>query len=71
MSDTVKLMYLQEAPKDSPVRFVIQGLTRKSESYEEGIKCLKECNVVSSRVFLCQKQNTTQNELNILTISPL
>ena len=30
------------ALKDGPARFVIKGLTRKSESYEEAIKCLKE-----------------------------
>ena len=28
-------MYLQEAVKDGPARFAIQGLTRTSESYEE------------------------------------
>ena len=37
-----KLMYLQDALKDGPVRFVTQGLTRTSKSYEEAIKCLKE-----------------------------
>ena len=42
LSDTAKLMYLQDALKDGPARFVIQGLTRTSESYEEAIKCLKE-----------------------------
>ena len=35
-------MYLQDAVKDGPARFVIQGLTQTSESYEEAIKCLKE-----------------------------
>ena len=37
-----KLMYLQDALKDGPVRFVTQGLTQTSKSYEEAIKCLKE-----------------------------
>ena len=37
-----KLTYLQDALKDSPARFLIQGLTRTSENYEEAIKCLKE-----------------------------
>ena len=41
LNKTEKLMYLQEALKDGPARFVIQGLTRTSESYEEAIKCLK------------------------------
>ena len=40
LTDTEKLMYLQDALKDSPARFVFQGLTRTSESYEEAIKCL-------------------------------
>ena len=38
-------MYLQDALKDGPGRFVIHGLSRTSESYEsykEDIKCLKE-----------------------------
>ena len=42
LNDTEKLMYLQDALKDGPARFVIQGLTRTSESYKEAIKCLKE-----------------------------
>ena len=42
LSDTAKLMYLQDALNDGPARFLIQGLTRTSESYEEAIKCLKE-----------------------------
>ena len=42
LGDTAKLMYLQDALKDGPARFIIQGLTRKSESYEEAIKCLNE-----------------------------
>ena len=33
---------LQDTLKDGPTRFVIQGLTRRSESYEDTIKCLKE-----------------------------
>ena len=37
-----KLTYVQDALKDSPARFMIQGLTRTSENYEEAIKCLKE-----------------------------
>ena len=36
------MTYLQDALKDSPARFMIQGLTRTSENYEEAIKCLKE-----------------------------
>ena len=43
LNDTQKLMYLQDAVKDGPARFVIKGLTRTSESYEEVIKCSKEC----------------------------
>ena len=35
-------MYLQDALKDGPAKFIIQGLTQTSESYEEAIKCLKE-----------------------------
>ena len=42
LNNTEKLMYLQDALKDGPARFVIQGLTRTSESYQEAIKCLKE-----------------------------
>ena len=42
ISYTEKLMYLQEALKDGPARFVIQGLTRTSESYEKAFKCLME-----------------------------
>ena len=42
LSDTAKLMYLQDAPKDGPAIFVIQGLTRTSEILEEAIKCLKD-----------------------------
>ena len=37
-----KLTYLQDALKDSPARFIVQGLTRTSENYEEAIQCLKE-----------------------------
>ena len=35
-------MYLQEALKDGPPRFVIQGLTWTSGGNEEAIRCLKE-----------------------------
>ena len=42
LNDIEKLTYLQDALKDSPARFMIQGLTRTSENYEEAIKCLKE-----------------------------
>ena len=42
LNDIEKLMYLQDHPKDSPARFMIQGLTRTSENYEEVIKLLKE-----------------------------
>ena len=42
LNDTVKLMYLQDALKVGPARFVIQGLTETSKSYEEAIKCLKQ-----------------------------
>ena len=42
LSDTAKLMYLQNALKDGPAGFVIQGLTRTSQSYVEAIKFLKE-----------------------------
>ena len=37
-----KLTYLQDTLKGSPARFMIQGLTRTSENYEEAFKCLKE-----------------------------
>ena len=35
---------MQDALKDGPAtcRFVIQGLTRTSESYKEAIRCLRE-----------------------------
>ena len=42
LNDIEKLTYLQDALKVSPVRYMIQGLTRTSENYEEVIKCLKE-----------------------------
>ena len=35
-------MYLQDALKDGLARFIIQGLTQTSESYEKAIRCLKE-----------------------------
>ena len=41
-SDTAKLTYLQVAVKNGLARFVIQRLTRTSESYGEAIKCLKD-----------------------------
>ena len=42
LNDFEKFTYLQDALKDSPSRFMIQGLTRMSNNYEEVIKCLKE-----------------------------
>ena len=42
LNNTEKLMYLQEALNHGPARFVIQGLTQTSESYEEAIKCLRD-----------------------------
>ena len=36
LNDIEKLAYLQDALRDSPARFMIQGLTRTSEIYEEG-----------------------------------
>ena len=42
LNNTEKLMYLQEALKDGQARFVIKGLTPRSKSYEEAIKCLRE-----------------------------
>ena len=42
LSDTEKLTYLQDAHKDGPARFVIDGLTQTSESYQEAIRCLQE-----------------------------
>ena len=42
LNDTEKLLYLQDALKDGPARFVIQKLTETSESYEEAINCLNE-----------------------------
>ena len=41
-NDMERLMYLRDALKDGPGRFVIQGLTWTSESYKEAIKCVKE-----------------------------
>ena len=35
-------VFLQDAVKDGLTRLVIQGLTRKSESYKEAIKCLNK-----------------------------
>ena len=35
-------MYLREALKNGPTKFMIQGLTQTLESYEEAIKYLKE-----------------------------
>ena len=42
LNNTKKLVYLQEALNNGTARFVIQGLTQMSESYQEAIKCLKE-----------------------------
>ena len=42
MNDSTKLMHLQDALKDGPARFLVKGLTRMAESYEEAIKCLME-----------------------------
>ena len=47
-------MYLQEALKDGLARFVIQGLTRTSESYKEAVKCLRE---QYNGPFLAQKEH--------------
>ena len=42
MNDIEKLTYLQDVLKHSQARFMIHGLTRTSENYEEAIKSLKE-----------------------------
>ena len=42
LNDTEKLMYLQEALKHGPARFVMQGFTQTSQSYKKAIRCLKE-----------------------------
>ena len=42
LNDTEKLLYWQDALKNGPARFVIQGLTQTSENYEEAITCLKD-----------------------------
>ena len=44
LNDNEKLMYmyLRNALNNGPARFVIQGLTRMSKSYDEVIMCLKE-----------------------------
>ena len=42
LNNTKKLICLQEAHNYGLARFVIQGLTQMSESYEETIKCLRE-----------------------------
>ena len=42
LNETDKLMHFQDALKDGPARFVIEGLTQTSKIYEEAIKCLKE-----------------------------
>ena len=47
-------MYLQNALKDGQARFIIQGLAETSESYEEAIKCLKEC---YNRPWLVQEEH--------------
>ena len=61
---TKKLIYLQDALKDSPARLVIQGLTWTSESYKEAIKCLKEyvCNIVDA----VPTKNGSDKELHCL-----
>ena len=49
-------MYLQDALKDGSARFLIEGLTRTSESYEEAIKWLKErynCPCFSREEHIC------------------
>ena len=43
LEEVDKLMYLQNALKDGPARNVIQGLTEMAESYQEDVKCLKDC----------------------------
>ena len=35
-------MYLQEALKIGPARFVTQGMTQMSDCYKEAIECLRE-----------------------------
>ena len=47
-------MYLQEALKDGLARFVIQRLTRTSESYKDAVKCLREW---YNRPCLAQKEH--------------
>ena len=39
LNDIMKLTYIQDALEDSPVRFMIQGLTGTYENYEEAFKC--------------------------------
>ncbi len=41
LSDTEKLVYLQNALKDSTAKRTIEGLTKSGEHYEEAVKCLK------------------------------
>ena len=41
ISDAEKLVYLQQALKDSSAKTVIEGLTRSGEHYTETIDCLK------------------------------
>ena len=37
------ITYLRDALKDGPARNVIQGLTQTAESYQEAVRCLKDC----------------------------
>ena len=55
LNDTKKLMYLQDALKDGPAKFVIQKLTRTFKRYEETIKCAKErcdCQVLHQKAHI-------------------
>ena len=39
LSESEKLVYLQQAPKDGPAGHVIDGLTRSGEHYAEAVSC--------------------------------
>ena len=43
LEEVDKLPYLREALKDGPARNVIKGLTQTAESYQQAVRCLKDC----------------------------
>ena len=43
LGEVDKLMCSRDALKDGPAKSVVQGLTQTVESYQEAIRCLKDC----------------------------